>query len=38
MLLKMPFGSRRKGMSYQRTYVGKILHARLLLQEGFEER
>jgi hypothetical protein len=36
-LLKLLFGSRRKGMSYQQTHLGKILHARLLLQEDFEE-
>jgi len=36
-LLKLLFGSRRKGMSYQQTHVGKILHARLLLREDFEE-
>ena len=36
-LLKMLFGSRRKGMSYQRTHMGKILHARLLSREDFEE-
>ncbi|KIM46712.1 hypothetical protein M413DRAFT_23079 [Hebeloma cylindrosporum] len=34
-LLKMLFGSRRKGMSYQQTHVGKILHARLLSREDF---
>jgi hypothetical protein len=37
MLLKMLFGLRRKGMSYQQTHMGKILHARLLLREDFEE-
>jgi hypothetical protein len=36
-LLKMLFGLRRKGMSYQQTHIGKILHARLLLREDFEE-
>jgi hypothetical protein len=36
-LLKLLFGSRRKGMSYQQTHLGKILHARLLLREDFEE-
>jgi len=36
-LLKMLFGLRRKGMSYHQTHIGKILHARLLLREDFEE-
>ena len=36
-LLKMLFGLRRKGMSYQQTHMGKILHARLLSREDFEE-
>ena len=36
-LLKTLFGLRRKGMSYQQTHMGKILHARLLSQEDFEE-
>ncbi|KAF8962069.1 hypothetical protein BDZ97DRAFT_1759482 [Flammula alnicola] len=36
-LLKRLFGLRRKGMSYQQTHLGKILHARLLFQEDFEE-
>jgi hypothetical protein len=35
-LLKTLFGLRRKGMSYQQTHMGKILHARLLSQEDFE--
>ena len=34
-LLQMLFGLRRKGMSYQQTHVGKILHARLLSREDF---
>jgi len=34
-LLKTLFGLRRKGMSYQQTHMGKILHARLLSQEDF---
>jgi len=37
MLLKVLFGLRRKGMSYQQTHMGKILHARLLSREDFEE-
>jgi hypothetical protein len=36
-LLKVLFGLRRKGMSYQQTHMGKILHARLLSREDFEE-
>ncbi len=36
-LLKTLFGLRRKGMSYQQTHMGKILHARLLSREDFEE-
>jgi hypothetical protein len=36
-LLKTLFGLRRKGMSYQQTHMGKILHARLLSQEDFVE-
>jgi hypothetical protein len=36
-LLKTLFGLRRKGMSYQQTHMGKILHARLLSKEDFEE-
>jgi hypothetical protein len=36
-LLKRLFGLRRKGMSYQQTPMGKILHARLLSQEVFEK-
>jgi len=36
-LLKTLFGLRRKGMSYQQTHMGKILHARLLSQEDFKE-
>ena len=36
-LLKMLFGSRRKGMSYQQTHMGKVLHARLLSREDFDE-
>ncbi|KIM34791.1 hypothetical protein M413DRAFT_450051 [Hebeloma cylindrosporum] len=35
-LLNMLFGLRRKGMGYQQTHMGKILHARLLLQEDFD--
>ena len=36
-LLKTLLGLRRKGMSYQQTHMGKILHARLLSREDFEE-
>jgi len=36
-MLKTLFGLRRKGMSYQQTHMGKILHARLLLEEDFGE-
>ncbi|KAF8970976.1 hypothetical protein BDZ97DRAFT_1901937 [Flammula alnicola] len=36
-LLKTLFGLRRKGMSYELTHMGKILNARLLLREDFEE-
>jgi len=36
-LLKTLFGLRRKGMGYHLTHMGKILHARLLSQEDFEE-
>ncbi|KAF9472985.1 hypothetical protein BDN70DRAFT_925404 [Pholiota conissans] len=37
--LKVLFGLRRKGMSYQSTHMGKILHARLLFkEEDFEGR
>ena len=36
-MLKTLFGLRRKGMNYQQTHMGKILHARLLSQEDFEE-
>jgi len=36
-LLKTLFGLRRKGMGYQQTHMGKILHARLLSREDFEE-
>jgi hypothetical protein len=35
-MLKTLFGLRRKGMSYQQTHMGKILHARLLSQKDFE--
>ena len=35
-LLKTLVGLRRKGMSYQFTHMGKILHARLLLGEDFK--
>jgi hypothetical protein len=35
-MLKTLFGLRRKGMSYQQTHIGKILHARLLSQKDFE--
>ena len=34
-LLKMLFGLRRKGMSYQQMHMGKILHAHLLSQQDF---
>ena len=36
VLLKTLFGLRRKGMSYQQTHMGKILHARLLSKDDFE--
>ena len=36
-LLTTLFGLRRKGMSYQQTHMGRILHARLLSQEDFKE-
>ena len=36
-LLKVLFGLRRKGMSYQQTHMGKILHARLLSQDDFRD-
>jgi hypothetical protein len=36
-LLKKLFGLRRKGTSYQQTHMGKILHARLLSQDDFDE-
>jgi len=37
MLLNKLFGLRRKGMGYQQSHMGKILHARLLSREDFEE-
>jgi hypothetical protein len=36
-LLKTLFGLRRKGMSYQQTHMGKILHTRVLSRDDFEE-
>ena len=36
-VLKMLFDLRRKGMSYQSTHLGKILQARLLLEDDFTE-
>ena len=36
-VLQTLFGLRRKGMSYEQTHMGKILHARLLSQEDFKE-
>jgi hypothetical protein len=36
-LLKTLFGLRRKGMSYQQTHLGKILRARILSREDFQE-
>ncbi|KAF8956269.1 hypothetical protein BDZ97DRAFT_1925661 [Flammula alnicola] len=36
-LLKTLFGLRRKGMTYELTHMGKLLHARLLSREDFEE-
>ncbi|KDR74247.1 hypothetical protein GALMADRAFT_141321 [Galerina marginata CBS 339.88] len=35
-LLKTLFGLRRKGMSYEMTHMGKVLHARLLVRRDFE--
>ena len=35
VLLKTLFGLRRKGMSYEQTHMGKILHARLISREDF---
>jgi len=35
-VLQTLFGLRRKGMSYEQTHMGKILHARLLSQEDFK--
>lgn len=37
-LLKELFGLRRKGMSYARTDMGKLLQGRLLFTEDFESR
>jgi hypothetical protein len=34
-LLQTLFGLRRKGMSYEQTHMGKILHARLISREDF---
>ncbi|KAF9473711.1 hypothetical protein BDN70DRAFT_362759 [Pholiota conissans] len=36
-LLKVLFGLRRKGMSFQSTHMGKILQARLLTPKDFED-
>ncbi|KAF8886602.1 hypothetical protein CPB84DRAFT_1850068 [Gymnopilus junonius] len=36
-LLKTLFGLRRKGISFDLTHMGKILNARLVLPEDFEE-
>ena len=37
-LLKELFALRRKGMSFEQTHLGKILNARMLLQEDFVVR
>ncbi|KAF8154797.1 hypothetical protein B0H34DRAFT_799544 [Crassisporium funariophilum] len=36
-LLKSLFGLRRKGLSYDGTHMGQILHARILTPEDFDE-
>lgn len=36
-LLKKLFGLRRKGMGYQATHLGKVLNARLLSRDDFED-
>ncbi|KAF8872181.1 hypothetical protein CPB84DRAFT_1691573, partial [Gymnopilus junonius] len=36
-LVRTLIGLRRKGMSFENTHLGKVLHARMLLPDDFEE-